>query len=629
MTGIMGLVPGWALWRDFAVRSAGFPVEGLDAFGSGDESLRLRAVARDARFQEAVAWQNPAALVNAVLNQAHGVVSKPSRVRQREEVVASYWQRYCAKNDTIGFYGPLAWGRIEDDGPRLRARCGALVGERSVHLEAWGVQALAAALDPELKVAGGPYTERELRAALEAHPSGELRDRGLTALGRLENARDTVVEASAAGLRDALAALDDTFVELTGREPVRNPGRAYGARTLAYLDCMRDLEVTLGPGLLSDIGPALQTLFEAGRWYCGRINAIGRRVVEDALTTHGKGPFPPLLAAVLRALMQPAPEVGEQIASEIFELQRRLAAVVADAATATVGHRAAAAFADRLPTWRHGVFSSADIQIAAVDEVAVAAGEYLAVIGDVHPGGNPLIQGVFAHRHPDPPALLRAFDDHVGQDNPMLLPPFGPGMGIDARGIPLTSPGTINIAAMPDVRAQAPRRTWLPDELMVDGEHVSDRSGQLHMSVFDVLSMPIFISAVRAFELLPDEEHSQRLTLGRTVLRREGWSIPAGEVPERAEEMPAFARELEMPRRVFTKSPLERKPMYLDIDSPALCRILCRQARKAREASPSNRIRFTEMLPGPSECWLHDSDGHYVSELRIVAVDQAANLSRR
>jgi hypothetical protein len=37
----------WELWRDFAVRSAGFPVSGLEAFGAGGESVRLRGVAQD------------------------------------------------------------------------------------------------------------------------------------------------------------------------------------------------------------------------------------------------------------------------------------------------------------------------------------------------------------------------------------------------------------------------------------------------------------------------------------------------------------------------------------------------------------------------------------------------------
>jgi hypothetical protein len=97
-----------------------------------------------------------------------------------------------------------------------------------------------------------------------------------------------------------------------GQEPVRNPRRAYGARTLAYVDRIRDLDVTLGEVFVSDIAPALQTLFEASRWYCGRINAIGRRVVEDALIDPRQGPFRRYSGAVLRSLMQPAPEIGER-----------------------------------------------------------------------------------------------------------------------------------------------------------------------------------------------------------------------------------------------------------------------------------------------------------------------------
>ena len=117
MDDLAPLAGDWKLWRDFAVRSAGFPVAGLDVFGPGDESQRLSRVAGDARFQEAVTWQNPAALANAVLKVAERSPTKPSRARGREEIVASYWQRYCGKNDTIGFFGPLAWGRIEDDAP--------------------------------------------------------------------------------------------------------------------------------------------------------------------------------------------------------------------------------------------------------------------------------------------------------------------------------------------------------------------------------------------------------------------------------------------------------------------------------------------------------------------------------
>ena len=80
---VVELATGWALWRDFAVRSAGFPVSGLEAFGSGDESARLRSVARDRGFREAVNWQNPAALANAVVKVAENVPTKPAAARRR------------------------------------------------------------------------------------------------------------------------------------------------------------------------------------------------------------------------------------------------------------------------------------------------------------------------------------------------------------------------------------------------------------------------------------------------------------------------------------------------------------------------------------------------------------------
>jgi hypothetical protein len=616
------LVGGLRLQRAFAVRSAGFPVSGLEMFGPGDETERLRSVARHPRFREAVTWQNPAALVNAVVNVAQNAPTKPSRARGREEIVASYWQRYCAKNDTIGFFGPLAWGRVADDGPPLSSRSGSLIRERAVHLEAWPVQELATTLDPQLKVAAGPSADHDLRIALEQHPDSGVRERGLAALNRLEAARDAVASSPPERLLEALAAMDAVFVELTGREPVRNAGRAYGARTLCYVDCMRDLDVTIGPGMVEEIAPALQVLFEAGSWYCGRVNEIGRRVIERVLPGGGRGPFMPVLMEALKAIMQVPPE----LAHEVAELQRRFAKVLADTDPTTIGERARRIFCDRLPAWRAAAFHSVDLQIAAHDEADVATAEWLAVIGDMHLGNNPLLQGVFAHRHPDPATLLRLQHDVVGSQFPVLIPPFAPGMGVDARGMPLLPDDAIRIAAMPDTRAPGRQPTWLPQELHVDGTDLVDRRGSLRVPLLDVFWLPIFISAVRTFDPQPERDHAPRLTIGHTVLAREAWNVPAAEVPQRAQDVAAFARDLGMPRRVFVKSPLERKPMYLDIDSPVLARILCRHARHAATESAQHRIRFTEMLPTPDETWLSDADGNrYVSELRLVALDSRSN----
>ena len=361
------------------------------------------------------------------------------------------------------------------------------------------------------------------------------------------------------------------FVELTGREPVRNAGRAYGARTLCYLDCMRDLDVTIGPGLLDEIAPALQVLFEAGSWYCGRVNEIGQRMIERALPTGGRGPFLPVLMEALRTIMQLPPELADEVA----ELQRRFAKVLADPDPTAIGERAAAIFSDRVPAWRHAAFHSIDLQIAAHDEADVIAGEWLAVVGDIHLGNNPLMQGVFAHRHPNPPTLLRLQHNAIGSRFPVLVPPFAPGMGVDARGAPLLPDGAIRIAAMPDTRAPGTQRTWLPHELLVDGTDLVDPTGSFRLPLLEVFWLPIYIASARTFDPQPEQDHAPRLAIGHTVLAREAQGQRAR---NRGSAARTGRRRLRarllggIPRAVCSSGEggSERKPMYLDTDSPVL-----------------------------------------------------------
>jgi hypothetical protein len=117
---LVALTGDWALWRDLAIRSAGFPVSGLDIFGGDGEGAKLSAVAEDPLFREAVIWQSRMAFETQVSKIAGEPSETGSKRRQRETVVASYWQRYCAKNDTIGFFGPLAWVGSATTGRRSR-----------------------------------------------------------------------------------------------------------------------------------------------------------------------------------------------------------------------------------------------------------------------------------------------------------------------------------------------------------------------------------------------------------------------------------------------------------------------------------------------------------------------------
>jgi len=607
----------WLLWRDFAVRSAGFAIDGLDEFGPGEESARLSDTARDPAFREAMTWQNLPAVANALDKVAAGLPAATSKARRREEVVASYWQRYCSKNDTIGFFGPLAWGRIADaPASALHAHSGGLVRERTVHLESWGVQTLAASIDPELRVALGPRSEQHLRSLLEAHPNPTVRAGGFAALEVIDAARDALEQADREQLPAALAALDTAFERLTGAAPTRNHGRAYGARTLAYVDCMRDLDVTLGPGFLAELAPALTALFEAGRWYCGRIQAIGEVVIDAALPAEGRIPLGAMVPRILPTLMQLPPTVR----AELAELQRRMAALLTDPDPATLGARARMLFADHWPAWPYACYQSVDVQVAARDEQAIRDGDYLAVIGDMHPGSNPLLQGLFGNRHPAPARMYELLRHEAGGRLPFLLPPWGPGMLLDARGMPLMGDDAVLIAINPDSSAPLGKRAWRAEELWVEGSDVVDEEGDLRVPVVDVFAMPIFVIAVRTFEPWPAAAHQPRLTAGRVVLRRESWSAPAADIGHTPDDLAAWARSLGMPRRVFVKTPAERKPFYLDLDSAVLRRIAPRHIRAA--ADSADPVRFSEMLPDRDHCWLSDPNGRrYASELRLIGVE--------
>ncbi len=55
----------------------------------------------------------------------------------------------------------------------------------------------------------------------------------------------------------ALDRLDREFEAITGRPATRADGDSGGGRTVAYLDSMRDLDVTLGPALLDELRSSL------------------------------------------------------------------------------------------------------------------------------------------------------------------------------------------------------------------------------------------------------------------------------------------------------------------------------------------------------------------------------------
>jgi hypothetical protein len=178
---------GWEWWPDVVVRGAGFPAAGVrrlaaaelakaaDAEGAGlphptSEAYQaafatsiaairqeIRTICQDEPFRRAVTWQNHRVIATAIdplLRRSPANSIRNSKERQHEELVAAYWHRYCVKNDSIGFFGPVGWGRLDDatsattsePGPTVASHC-------TVYFEAWAIDRLAEVIgaDPAIR----------------------------------------------------------------------------------------------------------------------------------------------------------------------------------------------------------------------------------------------------------------------------------------------------------------------------------------------------------------------------------------------------------------------------------------------------------------------------------------------
>jgi Lantibiotic dehydratase, N terminus len=220
----------YGVWKHVLVRSPGFPAEGVarlaaprlarradalvataDASEEEWSSYRrlfaeelaaleeqVQEIARGGLFQAAVAWQNHHALrrgVRPLLDRTPGD-ARNSKYRQREQLVTAYWQRYCVKNDSIGFFGPVGWVRLDGASPTRFRPAPRLLESAEVFFEYWAIARLAEALAAEEGMAewlapwraGFVRVEGE-RVVLPSQPAVEVPPAVAEALRRADGVR--------------------------------------------------------------------------------------------------------------------------------------------------------------------------------------------------------------------------------------------------------------------------------------------------------------------------------------------------------------------------------------------------------------------------------------------------------
>ena len=702
-----------------------------------ETSAALHEIAETPGFREALTWQNRGALssgLDPLLRSLREGASRNSTHRQREELVASYWLRYCVKNDTIGFFGPVGWARITPEVEHLVTTPGkGLVTARKTYWEAWAIEALSEVMErqygvqpwvppilmPFLRVedgrlqhplfgqvglsatqaalltscdgqatakqianrllqspdagfqsenevyrqlrefAGkgfvfwkfnippGPYPERVLREALQRIEEPGIRDSCLRLLDELDKAR-TEIAASAGDahrLDRAFENLEQTFTRLTGSAATRNAGLAYGGRTIVYEDCRRNAEVLVNPELLQSVTAPLSVLLTSGRWFTAQVaEAYQEKLValhSEFVRSTGKSSVDmaafwtravPFFYKDSAALMDPLQEKFRSKWERMLQVDPEAQSV--RYSCEELEQRVQQEFSCAQAGWSAALHHSPDIMIASTGDEAIRRGELFFVLGEVHVGVNTLQASLFVNQHPSPQELVDAAESDLGVSNVQPVWPKTREVGSRTSN-GLVPDSTFCLEYLPDSFITN-RGKALPISALVIENHegkllARTRDGKLCLQLIDLMGAHLSRLSVDCFKISGPRRHMPRISIDQLVIQRESWRFSAAELQfafhadssERFLEARSWARQHRIPRFAFFKVPIEKKPSYVDFESPILVDMFSKMVRRTAEGEqPEKFVDLSEMLPTPDHVWLRDEDNRkFTSEFRIVAVD--------
>lgn len=699
----------------------------------------IRTFAQDPKFRSAVAWQNLEAVQTVLDALAFEKSMSGSKRKQRESLVASYVQRYCTKNDTIGFFGPMAWIRIEDSSAEAKFETGSrLVRSRSVHFEDWAIESLAqkfasddrylpwlvAYRQPFLhlerntlylpgghavqlntdaaqllrhcdgvlttknlaKIAladpFGPFTTKEavfaeLRALEQSQrlrlafpiPScqddpdqalyrcfhkiddPDLRSNALRALERLIAGKAAILAAAddPDRLSAALISLHEQFADMVGGATRRRPGEVYGGRALVYEDSHRDVMLTIPLQVLQPAIEPLELVMASARWFT--------TTAGDRFTSVFEAEFDKICIECGRDSVS-LPDFWLRAQSIVFgdrlpiddlaqELRDRWEKILLpaaspdchriDLAVSDIRDRVRSEFRSKGRAWGLSRYQCPDLMFCAHSPEHLLRGEYLAVLGEVHVGGNTVATNLFASQHPDRNQLLGNIAQDLGA--PYVMPKLSPqASGTPTRTQWIDDPQqALEIIFSGGFVPANPRTAMLTADL-----HVVRREGGLMVrhkfsgwetTLADAFGDFLFLAVINRFGMLHKRDHTPRVTVGRLVVQRETWSFSAEDLPfiREADECDLFRmtrawkNNRGLPDAAFLKMGWEAKPVYVDFHSIFSIRMLAKQVRNVLEgvSTHSQKLTFSEVLPNFDELWLTDSEGnHFTSELRLVAIHE-------
>ncbi len=504
-------------------------------------------------------------------------------------------------------------------------------------------------------VPSGSHPEQSLLAMIEQFDEGGPRESASGIFSEIDEARRSVARASgnAEKLDEALGELEAVFTRLTNAEASRLEGQMYAGRTLVYEDCRRDVEVNVGRGIIESLAPPLSLLLTSARWltcqvadYCRDAfdSIYATLAAKNASTTVNAFEF---WVHAERFLNAKSPTLTERFQAALQQKWAEILVIPEGETSVNLSSEelrepVLRSFGTQSPGWSSARYHSPDILIAAKSVEAISRGEYQIVLGELHAAYNTLGWAFFLEQHPRPKELIEAVNLDIPA--PRLMPQApkywkeltGRGHNI------LVSPKDISLVFANDSPGM-PNTTHLTiGSLVIEKRDqqliVRSRDNLFSFDIIDAFGEALGGKVIDSFKVFPDNRHRPRVSIDRLVICREAWSFSPDEMEFAFESVEAnrflearrWARLHGIPRLAYFKSPVEIKPCFIDFDSPIYVNIFSKIIRRTADSSANGErtspaITMTEMLPGPQELWLLDSEGQtYTSEFRIVAVNNAS-----
>jgi hypothetical protein len=649
------------------------------AYKEADEQAgkQLRELLTHPLVSEAVFLSNPDAhrnMLRPLLADDGPLTSRRRRVRRQ---MYTYVQRFCAKNETVSFFGPMAYGTVRPgSGAELRRD---VPRTRQVFLSHWAARALVTAIAREPKIlphlafhptgrgdtatepllrhvtpegtvfkdvvraAGLPAGEvaqtllrlvaaesltvglgagdydldplTTLHGQLAALPASPARERWLAHLHELATLLGKMAEQPLDLKASTVATLEERFTKITGRPARRGAGAAYADRAVFFEECASAFALTIGDDVVHDWEEQLGPALEVCVAHGHAAQSTATDAVREAFTDGS----------------------GEQtVELDLLDYATRAAASRADS---TSTFQAAHAPVHSGAQWR------AEVE-RLTNEAHTQQGDRYAVVDlcpsapDTHElPAAPLILSRAHHHllvrswlgtmHPQPDRLHADAAAWVTeQDGTIVGLDFGrrnkgyyrfPGHEIAMRPLAWTDQGSADVTTPERMRV-----VIAPDAITLRDPNGREVSAYIPLSDFvkyapiAALSHPQVLHPTFAS---PDGEQPE-VRVGAVVLQRARWRVAtqALTAPEPHARFLALRRLAGRTkgRFVFCRSARERKPYLLDLASPLAADLV------SHIAHDTPWLDVERMAPGPEGLWLRDAQGRrYTSELRIQVIGRS------